>query len=202
MADLTVHRYDYAMPEALGDFNVEDYIAGALEWIDGLVGPKEKVALSASGGVDSTTVGFLLQEVLGDRLYPFFIDDGLRRIIGGREEAEVTAEMFDDFPNFQVIRTRDAVAIQRSGPYPFRIAVVGPHGNVEIGVVERQPYFGHFRGRGSGVRFVLNHGQGGNGIPGQLIYLAVEPDVLNTRYGQGRIALGTQKGEWEACQEY
>jgi GMP synthase (glutamine-hydrolysing) len=86
-----------------------DYVAKALEWMDGLVGKDEKVALSASGGVDSTTVGFLMKEALGDRLYPFFIDDGLRRILHGREEAEDTAEMFSGFPNFEVIRTREIV---------------------------------------------------------------------------------------------
>jgi GMP synthase PP-ATPase subunit len=109
MADLTVHRYDYAMPEGLADFDVANYVEGALEWIDGVVGPTDRVALSASGGVDSTTVGFLLKEVLGDRLHPFFIDDGLRRLIGGREEWQVTAEIFSDFPNFEVIHTGELI---------------------------------------------------------------------------------------------
>lgn len=109
MADLTVFRYDHAMPEQLADFDVTDYLEGAREWIDRVVGPNDRVALSASGGVDSTTVAFLLKEVLGHRLYPFFIDDGLRRLLGGREEWEVTAEIFAGFPNFEVIHTRDLV---------------------------------------------------------------------------------------------
>jgi GMP synthase (glutamine-hydrolysing) len=109
MADLTVHRFDYPMPEELADFDVADYVARALEWIDGVVGPDDKVALSASGGVDSTTVGFLLKEVLGDRLYPFFIDDGLRRLLGGREEWEVTADIFSGFSNFEVLHTSELI---------------------------------------------------------------------------------------------
>jgi GMP synthase PP-ATPase subunit len=109
MADLTVHRFDYKMPQSLADFNVKDYVEGALQWITEMVGRQEKVALSASGGVDSTTVAFLLKEALGDRLHLFFIDDGLRRIIDGREEWEATADIFKDFPNFQVIHTRDLV---------------------------------------------------------------------------------------------
>lgn len=109
MADLTVSRFDYEMPENLSDFDVKDYINGALKWIGDLVVPTEKVALSASGGVDSTTVAFLLKEVLGDRLHLFFIDDGLRRIIEGREEWEATAEIFKDFTNFQVVNNRELV---------------------------------------------------------------------------------------------
>ena len=109
MADLTVHRYDYAMPSALAAFDVKEYVEKACSWVDGVVGPTAKVALSASGGVDSTAVAFLLKEVLGDRLHPFFIDDGLRRLIGGREEWEVTAEIFKGFPNFAVIHTAELV---------------------------------------------------------------------------------------------
>ncbi len=109
MAELTVYRFDYAMPEELKSFDVKDYVETAIEWIEQLVGPNEKIALSASGGVDSTTVAFLLKEVLGDRLYPFFIDDGLRRIMNGKEEWENAAGMFKDFPNFHVIHTREIV---------------------------------------------------------------------------------------------
>ena len=105
MADLAVHRYDFAMPAALEAFDAKRYVDEARTWVDATVGPTERVALSASGGVDSTTVAFLLKEVLGDRLYPFFIDDGLRRLIDGREEWEVTAEIFKGFPNFVVIHT-------------------------------------------------------------------------------------------------
>ncbi|MBN1900395.1 hypothetical protein JW926_03605 [Candidatus Sumerlaeota bacterium] len=109
MADLTVHRFNYKMPQSLADFDLKDYVKSVLKWIDALVGANEKVALSASGGVDSTTVAFLLKEALGNRLHLFFIDDGLRRIIGGREEWETTAEIFKDFPNFEVLHTRDLV---------------------------------------------------------------------------------------------
>jgi len=109
MADVTVYRYDYAMPDELAKFDAADYVKGALEWIDGVVGPTDTVALSASGGVDSTTVGFLLKEVLGDRLHPFFIDDGLRRLIGGREEWQATADIFKDFQNFEVIHTSELI---------------------------------------------------------------------------------------------
>ncbi len=109
MAQLEVHRYDYPLPAELGAFDVDHYLAGARQWVEATVGPSERVALSASGGVDSTAVAFLLKEVLGDRLLPFFIDDGFRRLIGGREEWQVTAEAFAGFPNFAVIHTADRV---------------------------------------------------------------------------------------------
>lgn len=109
MADLTVHRFDYKMPESLADFDVKHYVESALKWIKNLVMPNETVALSASGGVDSTTVAFLLKEALGERLHLFFIDDGVRRIIRGREEWEATAEIFRTFPNFEVIHTREQI---------------------------------------------------------------------------------------------
>lgn len=109
MAELTVYRFEYSMPEELVDFDVTDYVAKSLEWIDGVVGPNDKVALSASGGVDSTTVGFLLKEVLGERLFPFFIDDGMRRLLGGKEEWEVTADIFSGFSNFEVLHTSELI---------------------------------------------------------------------------------------------
>lgn len=109
MADLTVHRFPYQMPDALADFDPAPYVQEALKWVDGIVGSHETVALSASGGVDSTTLAFLLKEVLGKRLHLFFINDGFRRIMDGREEAEVTADMFRDFHHFEVINTRDMV---------------------------------------------------------------------------------------------
>ncbi|HNT36443.1 MAG TPA: hypothetical protein PKH07_15760 [bacterium] len=109
MAELTVHRFPFQMPNALADFDPAPFIEQSLKWVDSIVGSNEKVALSASGGVDSTTLAFLLKDVLGGRLRLFFINDGFRRIMDGREEYEVTADMFKDFPHFEVIHTRDIV---------------------------------------------------------------------------------------------
>jgi GMP synthase (glutamine-hydrolysing) B subunit len=109
MAELTVHRYRYDVPESLSDFNPQAFIDGAIKEMAGLVGRNERVALSASGGVDSTTVAFLLKKALGERLHLFFIDDGLRRIIDGKEEHEVTAQIFKGFPHFEVLHTRNLI---------------------------------------------------------------------------------------------
>jgi len=109
MPDLTVYRYDFEVPKSLSDFNPKVFVDGALEWVAGLVEPNEKVALSESGGVDSTTVAFLLKEALGERLHLFFINDGFRRILGDKEEFSVTASMFEDFPNFEVLHNREIV---------------------------------------------------------------------------------------------
>lgn len=109
MADLTVHRFQAEVPKALTDFDPKDFVEQAMEWVRETVAADETVALSTSGGVDSTTVAFLLKEALGERLHLFFIDDGLRRIMDGREESEVTADMFKGFPDFQVLPTRSLV---------------------------------------------------------------------------------------------
>jgi len=109
MPSLEVQRYQFKMPENLSDFDPKSFVEGARNWIDTLVGDEEEVAVSVSGGVDSTTVAFLMKEVLGNRLHLYFINDGLRRVIGGRDEHRVTAEMFSGFPDFEVIHAADRV---------------------------------------------------------------------------------------------
>jgi GMP synthase (glutamine-hydrolysing) len=101
-----VRRFDYIVPGRLSDFDSQDFVEEACRFILDCVSPQDKVALSASGGVDSTTVAYLLKRCISDRIYPFFIDDGFRRTLKGREESEVTAELLRDLPNFRVINVR------------------------------------------------------------------------------------------------
>lgn len=105
----TLHRYEKNIPESFTDFNPKEFSDEVCEWVDQLVPRNAKVALSGSGGVDSTALAYTLHPVLGNRLHVYFIDDGLRRIIGGKPEADVTAEMFKDFENFETIQTADKV---------------------------------------------------------------------------------------------
>jgi GMP synthase PP-ATPase subunit len=110
-----VFSYITEIPASFSDFQPREFIYGVREWADATVGKKRRVALSVSGGVDSTLVAHILHPVLGDRLYLFFVNDGLRRIIGGREEYEVTADMFKGFHNFDVLKTADKLLPKLDG---------------------------------------------------------------------------------------
>ena len=58
--EIQTHRFEYATPADPADFNPADFVEKAVAWVKSLVKPGEKIALSASGGVDSTVAAFLL----------------------------------------------------------------------------------------------------------------------------------------------
>lgn len=102
-----VLRTDYKVPKNLSDFDPEDFIGRIDEFIEENIGKNEIVAISVSGGIDSRVAAHLLRRKIGNRLYLFFIDDGFRRIIRGREECDMVADTFKDFTNFEVIHAED-----------------------------------------------------------------------------------------------
>lgn len=104
---MEVIRFGYELPERLENFDPFDFIEESGKFIRKTIKKGEKVAISASGGVDSTTGLELLSRELGEKIYPFFIDDGFRRIIKGREEVEVVKEYLNKYPNFRVIDARE-----------------------------------------------------------------------------------------------
>jgi len=107
--EIQTHRFQYPIPDNPADFDPADFTEKAIAWVKDLVEPGEKIALSASGGVDSTVAAFLLSRMVGAELYPFFIEDGCRRLIGGKPEGEVTRKIFSELPNFTVLEVRDKV---------------------------------------------------------------------------------------------
>ncbi|MHC4514098.1 MAG: GMP synthase (glutamine-hydrolyzing) [Planctomycetota bacterium] len=107
--EIQTFRFEYPIPEDPADFEPADFTDKAIAWVNDLVEPGEKIALSASGGVDSTVAAFLLNRIAGAELHPFFIEDGCRRLIGGKPEGEVTRKIFGDLPNFSVLEVRDEV---------------------------------------------------------------------------------------------
>lgn len=109
MAEVQTYRFSYPMLEDISDFDPHDFVEKHDAWLKDLVKPGEKIALSASGGVDSTVAGLLIGRVVGDDLYPFFIDDGCRRIIGGDPEAKATERIFHDYRNFSIIDISEKV---------------------------------------------------------------------------------------------
>mgnify|MGYP003573994161 CR=1 FL=1 len=105
---IQTHRFEYATPENPADFNPADFVEKAISWVKSLVKPGEKIALSASGGVDSTIAAFLLDRIVGKDLHAFFIEDGCRRLINDAPEGEVTREIFSKL-NFTVLEVRDEI---------------------------------------------------------------------------------------------
>ncbi|MDJ0804062.1 MAG: hypothetical protein QNI97_14395, partial [Desulfobacterales bacterium] len=105
---IQTHRFEYATPENPADFNPADFVAKAISWVKSLVKPGEKIALSASGGVDSTIAAFLLDRIVGNDLYAFFIEDGCRRLINDKPEGEVTRMIFSKL-NFTVLEVTDEI---------------------------------------------------------------------------------------------
>jgi len=105
---IQTHRFQYATPENPADFNPADFVEKAISWVRSLVKSGEKIALSASGGVDSTIAGFLLDRIVGKDLHAFFIEDGCRRLINDRPEGEVTREIFSKL-NFTVLEVRNEI---------------------------------------------------------------------------------------------
>jgi len=74
-----------------------------IEFIGENVKPKDKVLIALSGGVDSSTVTSLASRAIPNAIYPIFIDTGYMRIMNGRKEADVIAEVFKDVPNLIVL---------------------------------------------------------------------------------------------------
>lgn len=105
---IQTHRFTYATPANPADFNPADFVEKAVPWVKSLVKPGEKLALSASGGVDSTVAAFLLDRIVGKDLHAFFIEDGCRRLINDKPEGEVTREIFSKL-NFTVLEVRDEI---------------------------------------------------------------------------------------------
>ncbi|TET33995.1 MAG: hypothetical protein E3J72_15495 [Planctomycetota bacterium] len=108
-SEIQTHRFEYSIPDNPADFDPADFTGKAVAWVKGLVEPGEKIALSASGGVDSTVAAFLLNRIIGADLFAFFIEDGCRRLIGGKPEGEVTRKIFSELPNFTVLEVKEKV---------------------------------------------------------------------------------------------
>ena len=70
---------------AKGDWTMGDYCKIAIAQLREKLGPKGRVLLALSGGVDSSVLAALLAEAIGDRLTCVFVDHGLMRKNEGNE---------------------------------------------------------------------------------------------------------------------
>jgi len=86
-------------------FNAKKFVAAAVDELRNRIGSERAIA-ACSGGVDSTTVAYLLQKAVGNNLRAVFIDDGMRRenepqwVLGILDKLGVDAKLFDRSESF------------------------------------------------------------------------------------------------------
>jgi GMP synthase (glutamine-hydrolysing) len=76
------------------DWTVENFEHEAIEKVRATVGPRGRVVLGLSGGVDSSVAALLLDKAIGERLDAIFVDNGLLRL---NERSEVETAFRDRF---------------------------------------------------------------------------------------------------------
>lgn len=92
-----IRNFVYHICECEPTWTTEAFVQEAIREIRGKVGDK-RVLLALSGGVDSSTLAFLLHEAIGDQLTCMFIDQGFMR----KGEPERLVELFDKKFHIQV----------------------------------------------------------------------------------------------------
>jgi GMP synthase (glutamine-hydrolysing) len=92
--------------QAKKQWKLENWIEKAIESIKREIGPKDRVILGLSGGVDSSVVAVLLQKAIGNRLHSVFVNNGVLR---KNEEVEVqeTFQQVLKFENFHYVDAAD-----------------------------------------------------------------------------------------------
>ncbi|MGK7926753.1 MAG: glutamine-hydrolyzing GMP synthase [Spirulina sp.] len=85
-----IRNFVYHICECHPTWTTEAFVGESIREIRAKVGDK-RVLLALSGGVDSSTLAFLMHEAIGDRLTCMFIDQGFMR----KGEPERLVEIFD-----------------------------------------------------------------------------------------------------------
>ena len=99
-----IKNFVYEICKCQADWNAQTFIEESIPRIQKQVGNK-KVLLALSGGVDSSTLAFLLHRAIGDQLVCMFIDQGFMR----KGEPEFLMSFFDEKFHIRVeyINSRD-----------------------------------------------------------------------------------------------
>ena len=96
-----------------GDWEMGNFIAGAVAEVRQRVGPEDRVICGLSGGVDSSVTAALIHEAIGDRLVCIFVDNGVLR----KGEAALVESTFRDHfrIDLRVDRAADRFLAQLAG---------------------------------------------------------------------------------------
>jgi GMP synthase (glutamine-hydrolysing) len=107
-----IRNFVYHICECEPTWTTQTFVSEAIQEIRNQVGDK-RVLLALSGGVDSSTLAFLLHEAIGDQLTCMFIDQGFMR----KGEPERLMEIFDQQFHIKVeyINARDRFLAQLKG---------------------------------------------------------------------------------------
>ena len=89
-----LRNFLYEICGAAGDWSMGDFCRRTVERLREDIGPKGRVLLALSGGVDSSVLAALLAEAIGDRLTCVFVDHGLMRKNEG-DEVEAAFRKWD-----------------------------------------------------------------------------------------------------------
>ena len=80
-----IRNFLYAVCGARGEWTMEDFCKKTVKSLSDTIGPKGRVLLALSGGVDSSVLAALLAEAVGERLTCVFVDHGCMRKNEGDE---------------------------------------------------------------------------------------------------------------------